>query len=52
VTLNDFRVSGATGPGPVPAIPASSPTLGSSGLIGAQLVTLEPGPLPGLVIAS
>ena len=52
VTLNDFRVSGATGPGPVPAISASSPTLGPSGLIGAQLVTLEPGPLPGLVIAS
>ena len=52
VTLNDFRVSGATGPGPVPAISASSPTLGPSGLTGAQLVTLEPGPLPGLVIAS
>ena len=52
VTLNDFRVSGATGPGPVTAISASSPTLGPVGLIGAQLVTLEPGPLPGLVIAS
>jgi len=52
VTLNDFRVSGATGPGPVPAIPASSPTLGPAGLVGAELVTLEPGPLPGVVIAS
>jgi predicted phage baseplate assembly protein len=52
VTLNDFRVSGATAPGPVAAITASSPTLGPAGLVGAELVTLEPGPLPGVVIAS
>jgi len=52
VTLDDFRPSGWAGPGPVPAIPATVPTLGPAGLAGAELVTLQPGPLPGVVTAS
>jgi hypothetical protein len=51
VTLTDFRVSG-TNKGVAPSIPAKAPTLGASGLVGAELVTLAPGPLPGVVIAS
>jgi hypothetical protein len=51
VTLNDLNYSGASG-GPLDAVPASAPTLGPHGLIGAELVLLEPGPLPGVVLAS
>jgi hypothetical protein len=50
VTLGDFRLSGAAAQ--VNVISAASPTLGANGLIGAELVTVEPGPLPGVVLAS
>ena len=43
---------GSAGPGPVNAIPAAAPTLGAGRLTGAELVTLQPGPLPGVVIVS
>ncbi len=52
VTLDDFRLFGSAGPGPVNAIPAAAPTLGAGRLTGAELVTLQPGPLPGVVIVS
>ena len=50
VTLGDFRPSGAAAQANV--IPAAAPTLGPNGLVGAELVTIEPGPLPGVVLAS
>ena len=50
VTLGDFRPSGAATQANV--IPAAAPTLGPNGLVGAELVTIEPGPLPGVVLAS
>jgi hypothetical protein len=51
VTLTGFGYSGAASGSPPNALQASGPTLGSQGLIGAQLLTLETGPLPGVVLA-
>ena len=51
VTLSDFALTGAVSSGPVDALVASAPTLGPHGLIGAELLTLEPGPLPRVVLA-
>jgi hypothetical protein len=51
MTLDGFaRVGQAATPPPEVAI-ASAPTLGSAGLIGAELLTLAPGPLTGVVLA-
>jgi len=52
VTLTGFGYSGAASGPPPNGLQASGPTLGSQGLIGAQLLTLEAGPLPGVVLAS
>jgi hypothetical protein len=52
MTLGALAYSGTT-PATVPdALPASAPTLGPSGLAGAELLTLEPGLLTGVVLAS
>lgn len=50
VTLSVFDVSGNGGLQDVLVAPA--PTLGASGLIGASLLTLETGMLPGVVMAA
>jgi predicted phage baseplate assembly protein len=52
LALNDFNYSGVVSPGPQNALPAAAPTLGANGLVGAQLLTLEAGPLPRVVLAS
>jgi hypothetical protein len=52
LTLDDFNYSGAASTGPLNALPAAAPTLGANGLVGAQLLTLEPGLLPRVVLAS
>jgi hypothetical protein len=52
VTLDGFGYSGQASTPPADGLPAAGPTLGSAGLIGAQLLTLEPGTLPGVVLAS
>jgi hypothetical protein len=50
VTLTTLDYSG--GAAARPALPAPAATLGPQGLIGATLLTLESGTLPGVVIAS
>jgi predicted phage baseplate assembly protein len=52
LALNDFNYSGVVSAGPLDALPAAAPTLGANGLVGAQLLTLEAGPLPRVVLAS
>jgi len=52
LTLDDFNYSGAASAGPLNGLPAAAPTLGANGLIGAQLLTLEPGLLTRVVLAS
>ena len=52
MTLDSFGYSGAAGAAPLDPLPASAPTLGVQGLVGAQLLTLQPGPLPQVVLAS
>jgi len=51
MTLDGFNYSGAVSAAPLDALVAAAPTLGAHGLIGAHLVTLEPGPLPLVVLA-
>jgi hypothetical protein len=53
VTLADFNYSkAAAGSDPPPdALTASAPTLGATGLLGAELLTLELGTLPDVVLA-
>ena len=50
MTLDDFSYSGAAAQ--LDALPAAAPTLGPNGLVGAELLTLQPGPLPQVVLAS
>lgn len=51
LTLDGFNYSAAA-PGPQPdALIAQPPTPGPSGLVGAELLTLEIGTLPGVVLA-
>lgn len=50
MTLTALDYSGGTSN--KPAVPAAAPTLGPQGLLGAVLLTLEPGTLPAVVIAS
>jgi hypothetical protein len=52
MTLDSFGFSGTAGAAPLDPLPASAPTLGVQGLVGAQLLTLQPGPLPNVVLAS
>jgi predicted phage baseplate assembly protein len=52
LSLDDFNLSGVVSSGPVNALAASAPTLGPNGLIGAELLTLETGPLPKVVLAT
>jgi hypothetical protein len=52
MTLDSFSFSGAVGAGPLDPLPALAPTLGVQGLVGAELLTLQPGPLPNVVLAS
>jgi hypothetical protein len=52
LTLDDFNYSGVASAGPLNGLPAAAPTLGANGLIGAQLLTLESGLLPRVVLAS
>jgi predicted phage baseplate assembly protein len=52
VTLDGFGYSGEASTPPAYGLPAAGPTLGPAGLIGAELLTLEPGTLPGVVLAS
>ena len=52
LTLDDLNYSGTVSSGPLSALPAAAPTLGANGLTGAQLLTLEPGLLPRVVLAS
>ena len=52
LTLDDFNYSGVVSADPLNALPAAAPTLGANGLIGAQLLTLESGLLPRVVLAS
>jgi hypothetical protein len=53
LTLDGLAYSGATLLGSQPdALVAAAPTLGSGGLVGAQLLTLRPGPLTNVVLAS
>lgn len=49
MTLDGLSLSG--GSGVVSGLPANGPTLGSSGLVGAELLVLEPGTLPNVVLA-
>ncbi len=51
LTLDDFNRSGVVSSGPLNAIPAAAPALGGYGLTGAELLTLEAGPLPRVVLA-
>jgi hypothetical protein len=51
-TLDDLNYSNPTSAGPLDSLPAAAPVLGPLGLTGAQLLTLEPGPLPRVVLAS
>ena len=52
-TLDAFHRTGVPGIGDpvVDAVVALPPALGSAGLVGAELLTLEPGPLPGIGVA-
>lgn len=50
MTLAVFDATG--GGGLQDVLPANPPTLSTTGLVGAQLLTLEPGLLPGVVLAS
>ena len=52
MTLNGFNYSGTVPATPLDPLPASAPTLGVQGLVGAELLTLQPGPLPQVVLAS
>jgi hypothetical protein len=52
MTLDGFSYSGAAAAAPLDPLPASAPTLGVQGLVGAELLTLQPGPLPQVVLAS
>jgi hypothetical protein len=51
MTLGSFGYSGAAAAAPLDPLPALAPTLGVQGLIGAELLTLQPGPLPQVVLA-
>jgi hypothetical protein len=52
MTLDGLALDGAV-PGATPdALVALAPTLGPHGLQGAELLTIDTGPLPGVVIAS
>ena len=52
MTLDGFGFSGAVAATPQDPLLASTPTLGVQGLVGAELLTLQPGPLPQVVLAS
>jgi hypothetical protein len=51
MTLDGFSYSGAAAAAPLDPLTASAPTLGVQGLAGAELLTLQPGPLPQVVLA-
>jgi predicted phage baseplate assembly protein len=51
MTLDALAPSGSTPGPPAGALSAAAPTLGAQGLIGADLLTVEPGLLPGVVLA-
>jgi hypothetical protein len=51
MTLDALAPVGAPGPQP-DAIAAATATLGPQGLVGAQLLMVQPGPLPGVVLAT
>jgi predicted phage baseplate assembly protein len=50
MSLSTLAFTGSTGI--VDLLPAAAPMVGSSGLVGAELLTLEPGLLPGVVLTS
>jgi predicted phage baseplate assembly protein len=52
LTLDNFSLSGDTSAAPFKPLAAAAPTLGPKGLIGAELLTLEPGLLPKVVLAA
>ena len=52
MTLDGFNYSGTVPAAPLDPLPASAATLGVQGLVGAELLTLQPGPLPQVVLAS
>ncbi len=52
MTLGTFAKVGSSPGSPGDAIPAAAATLGSQGLVGAELLTLAAGPLPGVVLAT
>ncbi len=52
MTLDGFSYSGTVAAAPLDPLPASAPTLGVQGLVGAELLILQPGPLPQVVLAS
>jgi predicted phage baseplate assembly protein len=51
-TLTALHYSGDTAAAPQPALPAAAPTLSPHGLLGAVQLTLKPGTLPAVVIAT
>jgi hypothetical protein len=51
MTLDGFARTGDPLTPPADFVRAAAPTLGSAGLVGAQLLTLESGSLPGVVLA-
>ncbi|MUL63113.1 hypothetical protein BOO86_01440 [Mycobacterium sp. CBMA 234] len=51
-TLTALNYTGATPAAPAAGLPAPTATLGPQGLLGAVLLTIEAGTLPGVVIAS
>jgi hypothetical protein len=51
LTLDGFARTGDTPSPPAQYVNAAAPTLGGAGLIGAELLTLEPGSLPGVALA-
>jgi hypothetical protein len=51
MTLDGFARTGDVATPPADFVEAAAPTLGSAGLVGAALLTVEPGSLPGVVLA-
>jgi hypothetical protein len=51
MTLDGFAGTGDTATPPAASVPAAAPVLGSAGLTGAELLTIEPGTLPGVMLA-
>ena len=51
MTLDGFAGTGKPPGPPADYVPAAAPTLGGAGLVGAELLTVEPGTLPGVVLA-